>query len=103
MPSKAALEATPLLLPSNYRRQQPKSRIRSVIVWIIFLIAVLGGTAATLVWPTPPSISELPPFHSRIRTPQGICNADNGKGVSHAGYIGLDGDSNGKPKRSFFW
>ncbi|KAI0313693.1 Alpha/Beta hydrolase protein [Amylostereum chailletii] len=42
-------------------------------------------------------------FFSNITRPQGLCSTPVGHGSSHAGYIGLQGDSEETPKRSFFW
>jgi hypothetical protein len=42
-------------------------------------------------------------FFANITSPTGICMSPQGLAVSHAGYIGLKGDSEAEPKRSFFW
>lgn len=41
----------------------------------------------------------LDPFFSQVNTHDDLCVG----GVSHSGYIGLKGDSEETPKRSFFW
>ncbi|KAJ6585473.1 alpha/beta-hydrolase [Mycena capillaripes] len=42
-------------------------------------------------------------FYTNITSPTGVCPSPEGPGVSHSGYIGLRGDSEAAPKRSFFW
>ncbi|KAJ6508230.1 alpha/beta-hydrolase [Mycena sanguinolenta] len=42
-------------------------------------------------------------FYADIATPANICPSPQGPSVSHSGYIGLKGDSETEPKRSFFW
>ncbi|KAJ6578012.1 alpha/beta-hydrolase [Mycena capillaripes] len=50
------------------------------------------------------SQSQAPdPFYVKISSPKNICPASGGPAISHSGYIGLRGDSNAAPKRSFFW
>lgn len=41
----------------------------------------------------------LEPFYSSVKTHDDVCVG----GVSHSGYIGLKGDTEDTPKRSFFW
>jgi anti-sigma-K factor RskA len=43
--------------------------------------------------------AQEPSFYANITSPQNIC----GNSPSHSGYIGLRGDSDRNPKRSFFW
>ncbi|KAF7344701.1 SET domain-containing protein [Mycena venus] len=47
--------------------------------------------------------STMGSFYANITSPQNICPAVDGPAISHSGYIGLKGDSNDTPKRSFFW
>ncbi|KAJ7606572.1 alpha/beta-hydrolase [Mycena polygramma] len=42
-------------------------------------------------------------FYANITSPTGLCSSPEGPAVSRAGYIGLKGDSDASPKRSFFW
>ncbi|KAJ6539719.1 alpha/beta-hydrolase [Mycena capillaripes] len=42
-------------------------------------------------------------FYANITSPTGVCTSPQGPAVSHSGYIGLLGDSEATPKRSFFW
>ena len=44
-------------------------------------------------------LRELEPFYSSVKTHDDLCIG----GVSHSGYIGLKGDTDDAPKRSFFW
>ncbi|KAJ7181596.1 alpha/beta-hydrolase [Mycena crocata] len=52
-------------------------------------------------WKT--SQSRLDSFYANITTPENICPAPEGPAISHSGYIGLHGDNEISPKRSFFW
>ncbi|KAF7348179.1 SET domain-containing protein [Mycena sanguinolenta] len=42
-------------------------------------------------------------FYVNITRPTNICPSPQGPSISHSGYIGLNGDSETEPKRSFFW
>ncbi|KAF8215114.1 Alpha/Beta hydrolase protein [Mycena galopus ATCC 62051] len=42
-------------------------------------------------------------FYANITSPTNLCTSPQGPSVSHSGYIGLEGDSENTPKRSFFW
>jgi hypothetical protein len=42
-------------------------------------------------------------FYANITSPKNICPVVQGPGISHSGYIGLRGDTDNSPKRSFFW
>lgn len=42
-------------------------------------------------------------YHHVVVTDPNICPAINGQGVSYSGHIGLEGDTETEPKRSFFW
>lgn len=42
-------------------------------------------------------------FYSTHIRPVGLCEGVDGKGESYAGYIGLKGDTETTPKRSFYW
>lgn len=39
------------------------------------------------------------PFYHSVMTHEDVCVG----GVSHSGYVGLEGDTEDAPKRSFFW
>lgn len=60
------------------------------------LNAALGGIAFGA---TGGRLQELEAFHSSVKTHDDLCVG----GVSHSGYIGLKGDTEDTPKRSFFW
>lgn len=42
-------------------------------------------------------------FYHLVSKADGLCTGVNGPAPSFAGWIGLEGDSDMKPKRSFFW
>lgn len=44
-------------------------------------------------------LQELEAFYSSVKTHDDLCVG----GISHSGYIGLKGDTEDRPKRSFFW
>ncbi|KAJ7127660.1 Alpha/Beta hydrolase protein [Mycena epipterygia] len=50
-----------------------------------------------------PSRSKTETFYANVTSPTNICPATRGPGISHSGYIGLRGDSETAPKRTFFW
>ncbi|KAF8215058.1 alpha/beta-hydrolase [Mycena galopus ATCC 62051] len=53
-------------------------------------------------WSSSQSKSDSP-FYVNITSPTNICTSPQGSSVSYSGYIGLEGDSETTPKRSFFW
>ncbi|KAJ7709684.1 Alpha/Beta hydrolase protein [Mycena rosella] len=42
-------------------------------------------------------------FYANVTQPRGICAGVRGDAASYAGYIGLAGDAEDTPRRSFFW
>jgi hypothetical protein len=42
-------------------------------------------------------------FYANVTRPRGICLGVKGDAPSHAGYIGIAGDTPDSPRRSFFW
>jgi hypothetical protein len=46
-----------------------------------------------------PLVHNMEPFYASTGSPAEICST----GISHAGYIGLKGDTDEKPRRSFYW
>lgn len=42
-------------------------------------------------------------FYASINVHHDVCTGEEGRAVSRSGYIGLDGDAEEAPKRSFFW
>ncbi|KAJ7770966.1 alpha/beta-hydrolase [Mycena maculata] len=63
-----------------------------VVAWVLY---------SFFTWRSSQSSSNS--FYVDITSPKTICPATEGPGISHAGYIGLHGDSEDAPKRSFFW
>ncbi|KAF8581123.1 alpha/beta-hydrolase [Ramaria rubella] len=89
-------------------REEPNYRTRHtvIVIWIILLNLIFSAIALfTLRWAARPHLlpGTLPPFYAHVTSPQDICPVENRKSVSHSGHIGLEGDSEDKPKRSFFW
>ncbi|TFK37456.1 Alpha/Beta hydrolase protein [Crucibulum laeve] len=75
------------------------SKIFGIIA--ISILQVASYISAVSASQPDPSVSQ--PFFSSVSTPKGLCNGTTGPAVSHAGFIGLKGDTPSKPKRSFFW
>ncbi|KAJ6587804.1 Alpha/Beta hydrolase protein [Mycena sp. CBHHK59/15] len=73
-----------LVTSGNHGRSLPSSSIKRTF-WVI--VCALGAA-----W-----------FYANVTSPRNICPVVHGPGISHSGYIGLRGDSNSVPKRSFFW
>ncbi|KIP01261.1 hypothetical protein PHLGIDRAFT_374536 [Phlebiopsis gigantea 11061_1 CR5-6] len=46
-----------------------------------------------------PRMTTFAPFYHSVRTHDDLCVG----GVSHSGYVGLQGDAKDAPRRSFFW
>lgn len=61
--------------------------------------AYSGHLPGALVYNERESGGVLGPFYHSIKTHDDLCVG----GISHSGYIGLKGDSEDTPKRSFFW
>jgi hypothetical protein len=47
--------------------------------------------------------NDIEPHFASKSTHEEVCGGVDGRGVSHSGYIGLKGDSEENPKRSFYW
>ncbi|KAJ6615564.1 Alpha/Beta hydrolase protein [Mycena sp. CBHHK59/15] len=73
-----------LVTSGNHGRSLPSSSIKRTF-WVI--VCALGAA-----W-----------FYANVTSPRNICPVVHGPGISYSGYIGLRGDSNSVPKRSFFW
>lgn len=75
----------------------------------VLVLVALGATAIFFAFYDHPAralvanqhggVIELGPFYHSVKTHDDLCVG----GVSHSGYIGLNGDSEDTPKRSFFW
>lgn len=89
--------------PWRARQTWTKSR---AIVFGLFALAIVSaflGLNNILVSPTLVGgvrhFRELEPFYFLVNTHDDLCIG----GRSHSGYVGLKGDSEDTPKRSFFW
>ncbi|KAJ7506650.1 alpha/beta-hydrolase [Mycena galericulata] len=70
--------------------------------WLVGCALALAWVAYSIRnWRTMQSTAGT--FYANISSPKNICPAAEGPAVSHSGYIGLNGDSEDKPKRLFFW
>jgi len=47
--------------------------------------------------------ASLGSFYTNFTSPTFPCVMQDGRATSHAGFIGLEGDTSEMPKRSFFW
>ncbi|KAJ7751522.1 alpha/beta-hydrolase [Mycena maculata] len=91
----ASTEDLPLESPFPRRNQYRRLGWAAFILILnFFLVANFSETAPD---------SSVPSFYSRISTVESVCLGLNNRTVSHAGHIGLAGDSDESPKRSFFW
>ncbi|KAF7290070.1 hypothetical protein HMN09_01312100 [Mycena chlorophos] len=95
-----SLEAQTLAGASQQRRSSRSSLTRTR--WLI-----CGVLVALWVWTSRRTWKKaqqgVEPFFYNISEPGDLCPATAGPGISHAGYIGLKGDSEETPKKSFFW
>ncbi|KAK7012887.1 Alpha/Beta hydrolase protein [Favolaschia claudopus] len=101
---------TPLLpssqspLPTETSRSEShtptSANIRRFLAFSFVLIWILYSPAD--IWVSRQS-KALHRFYSNVTNPTDICSSPSGPAVSHAGYIGLKGDTETTPKRSFFW
>ncbi|KAJ7364872.1 alpha/beta-hydrolase [Mycena albidolilacea] len=96
---------SPLLPQRQFLLERPSRKNRSS--WAPTRWLVVGSLVLTWVlyswrnWNTAQSKADL--FYSNVTSPTHLCSSPQGPTVSHAGYIGLKGDSETVPKRSFFW
>lgn len=84
---------------SNSKQRGWKHYVSLTVAFIV-AIALAFVLSGALRRPTPPLAD---PFYSSIVEPHDVCGGVTGKTVSHSGLIGLKGDSDLTPKRSFFW
>ncbi|KAI0061082.1 alpha/beta-hydrolase [Artomyces pyxidatus] len=69
---------------------------------VIFLVAII--LAAAFSRAKGQTSGQLKPFYAHVTRPEGLCTGVNGRTFSSiAGHIGLKGDTEAHPKRSFFW
>lgn len=90
---------------THIQRQTPSRR---VVLWAgaVISLSLLMTTLTVALYPTAVIYThkDVDAFYRNITTiTDGLCPGINGPGVSHAGHIGLHGDTESHPKRSFFW
>ncbi|KAJ7643133.1 alpha/beta-hydrolase [Mycena polygramma] len=78
----------------------PRKRQYSAVGMLAAIMVYGTWLAITSFFPIQP---QSPLFYFRVSEVKGICLGVTNRTVSHAGHIGLDGDSEDAPKRSFFW
>ncbi|KAI0341788.1 alpha/beta-hydrolase [Trametopsis cervina] len=88
-------------------------RTTETAVQSLLRVALLVASVSTLWYilrlqrESPPSrddtTSDSLDFFHNVTQPRGICVSPTGHDVSYAGFIGLNGDTDVTPKRSFFW
>ncbi|KAJ6582108.1 alpha/beta-hydrolase [Mycena capillaripes] len=78
--------------PQNTRRILGSVAALALILNLLFLA---GLTTA--------DVQSAASFYHRVSDVKGVCAGVTNSSVSHAGHIGLHGDSEQSPKRSFFW
>ena len=85
--------------------KHPRQRAHSIVSRIILVVVSVAATAVViLVWSYRWSFTQkFPNSYASVRTPHRICDGVSGNAVSHSGFIGLQGDSEDSPRRSFFW
>lgn len=105
-------ETTPLLPTSSLGVSPSPSQpdripfyrsVAAVVLLYSCALVVIGHSY--LYSHTPTSLYNLGTFHTGIKTHGDLCPDEGTSGVrqSHSGYIGLSGDSEVSPRRSFFW
>lgn len=86
----------------NRHRRRPSARSAILTLVALGTTAVFshqGHLARALVYGRREGTDVLGRFYHSVKTHDDLCVG----GVSHSGYIGLNGDSEDTPKRSFFW
>ncbi|CAK5270086.1 unnamed protein product [Mycena citricolor] len=100
--SEAEPDSTTPLLPSTHPASKRESTRHLTHLLLLACAGLLVCGGVFVAW-LHLSRGGPPPFFSHIAQPRGLCAGVNGPSVSHAGHIGLAGDSDADPKRSFFW
>ena len=95
---------TLLPLQTHESGRRPSVRVRTAVLALTALGLASGwfalnGIAGAERSKEGAQLRELEPFYSSVETHDDLCVG----GVSHSGYIGLKGDTEDTPKRSFFW
>ncbi|EKM51076.1 uncharacterized protein PHACADRAFT_263045 [Phanerochaete carnosa HHB-10118-sp] len=98
------VEAVRELAYEGGRHRRRFSACSAVLVLVALGVTTIfftfyGHLTRALVLSHHGGIKELGPFYHSVMTHDDLCAG----GVSHSGYIGLQGDSEDTPKRSFFW
>ncbi|KAF7297879.1 SET domain-containing protein [Mycena chlorophos] len=88
-------------LPATSQRRQSRSSLTRTRWLICGLLVAFWVWSSRRTWKKT-QVTVAPFFHN-ISEPGELCPAIAGPGISHAGYIGLKGDSKETPKKSFFW
>ncbi|TFK38819.1 alpha/beta-hydrolase [Crucibulum laeve] len=71
---------------------------------LVISVVITGGIYLVISFHLRSSAQpSLDQFYSNITSLTGACTGVNNGSISHAGHIGLKGDTPEKPKRSFFW
>ncbi|KAJ7092314.1 alpha/beta-hydrolase [Mycena belliarum] len=81
-------------------RQPPSWRSSVTLVSAVLLFSVLASVVF-VAFPMPFTGVVSEPFYYTVTKPLRLCA--NSSTVSHSGYIGLKGDTEVDPKRSYFW
>ncbi|KAF7314768.1 SET domain-containing protein [Mycena kentingensis (nom. inval.)] len=89
--------------PSTYpQAKRARATRRTATRWVVCSILLLGWVFySRRSWKKAQRAGEA--FFVNITDPGDLCVAPAGPSVSRAGYIGLRGDTEESPKRSFFW
>ncbi|KAI0062587.1 alpha/beta-hydrolase [Artomyces pyxidatus] len=95
-------EAFYIPLPSTNSSSRSRRSLTSHIIGGIFLVAIVLAAAFSRAKSKAPA--QLEPFYAHVSRPEGFCTGVDGRTLSSfAGHIGLKGDTEDQPKRSFFW
>ncbi|KAJ7123530.1 alpha/beta-hydrolase [Mycena epipterygia] len=84
--------------PISRRRSQVRTILTVLLTCVLAAITLIFGHSSRLK-----PLNSPEPFYHNITKVQGVCVDVNNRTASHAGHIGLHGDSSHSPKRSFFW
>jgi len=92
------------ITPNEFDTRSQRSSRHCLLLTVVFCLALtLGSVLSGAFHLSRPAPSLADPFYSSIVTPHDVCEGVTGRAVSHSGFIGLKGDSDETPKRSFFW
>ncbi|KAF8877885.1 alpha/beta-hydrolase [Infundibulicybe gibba] len=89
-----------LPLPStSVERGSPPSVARHLVL----LALAISACAVTFLFSQGGTADAFGSFYSSIQRDVNVCKSIDGRTTSHSGFIGLKGDTEDRPKRSFFW